>query len=175
MAESRRADGTLRTFASRRPEWFAVLTTLAYALPLLGLRLLDPEAADVTASASPAQFVQFAWMVLVPAVLLTALGCWGAAGFTGRPTWRSLVLLLPLILLYVVVPVIVLVIPALSEFADHSLGYFALVAVAAVAVGFGDEATFRGVIRHWSSSPLSVRSGRSYYRRGVLARTSSPW
>lgn len=136
-------DRTLRGFATRRPERFAVLASLAYMLPQLALRLLAPQAASVTATANPVQLAGFAWMVLVPTALLTVLGWWGVAGFTRRSTWRSLVPYLPLILLYVVPLVVV---PALIGVASHSLGYFTLVAVSALAVGFGDEATFRGVV-----------------------------
>lgn len=136
-------DRTLRGFATRRPEWFAVLATLAYTLPLVAVRVLVPQDASVTATANPVLLAGVAWTVLVPAVLLTVLGWWGVAGFTRRSTWRSLVPLLPLILLYVL-PVVAL--PALFGVAEHSVGYFVVVAVNALAVGFGDEATFRGVV-----------------------------
>ena len=59
--------------------------------------------------ANPVQLAQIAWSALVPAVLLTALGWWGTAGFTRRSTWRSLVPFLPLILLFAVPPVLSLV------------------------------------------------------------------
>lgn len=140
---SAQTDRPLRGFAARRPGWFAVLASLAYVLPLLALRLLAPQAASVTATANPVQLAGTAWMVLVPTALLTVLGWWGVAGFTRRSTWRSLVPFLPLILLYAL-PIVAL--PALFGAASHSLGYLTLVAVTALAVGFGDEAIFRGVV-----------------------------
>lgn len=97
---------------------------------------------EQTAASTTVWLAEIAWRFLVPTALLTVLGWWGVAGFTRRSTWRSLVPFLPLILLYVVLPVVVL--PALFGVASHSLGYFTLVAVSALAVGFGDEATFRG-------------------------------
>lgn len=136
-------DRALRPFATRRPEWFAVLTSLAYMLPPLTLRLLAPQAASVAATANPLQVAQMAWVVLVPATLLSGLGWWSLAGFTRRSTWRSLIPFLPLIVLYMGSMV---ALPILFGVASHSLGYFVLVAVAALAVGFGDEATFRGVV-----------------------------
>ncbi len=114
--------------------------TLAYVLPLLGTRLLAsriPESSVPTAAG-------LVWTVVLPVVALTALGWWRLAGFTIRPTWRRLVPLWPLVVLYVVVPLAVL--PALVGVADHTPGYLALVVVAALSVGFGDEALFRGVV-----------------------------
>lgn len=134
---------TLRGFATRRPEWFAVLTILASVLPQLASRLLAPQAASAAATWNPVQFAGLVWTVLVPTVLLIVWGWWGVAGFTRRFTWRSLLPFLPLILLYVV-PIVV--VAALFVETDHSLGNFALVAVGALAVGFGDEALFRGVV-----------------------------
>jgi hypothetical protein len=122
-------DRSLRGFATRRPEWFAVLASV-YMLPLVALRLFTPEQ---TAASTTVWFAEIAWRFLVPTALLTLLGWWGVAGFTRRSTWRSLVPFLPLILFYVVVPVVVL--PALFGVASHSLGYFTLVAVSALAGG----------------------------------------
>jgi membrane protease YdiL (CAAX protease family) len=88
------------------------------------------------------QFAMIAWVVLVPAALLTVLGWWGVAGFTRRSTWRSLVPFLPLILLCDLLPLVVLMFGVPS----HDLGYFTLAAITMLAVGFGEEATFRGVV-----------------------------
>lgn len=137
------SDRTLRGFATRRPEWFAVLATFAYMMPLLAVRLVAPEAASVTATTNPVQVAQYTWVILVPATLLTVLGWWGLAGFTRRSTWRSLVPFLPLIVLYMGSMV---ALPVFLGVASHSLGYFIGVAVTALATGFGDEATFRGVV-----------------------------
>ncbi len=94
--------------------------------------------------ANPVQLAQIAWSALAPAVLLTALGWWGIAGFTRRSTWRSLVPFLPLILILAVPPIMQLVFEPRD--ASHTPGYFTLVAVSALAAGFGTEATLRGVV-----------------------------
>ncbi len=141
---ARPTDRTLPGFAGRRPEWFAVFVTLVYMLPPLTLRLLVPEASSVTADGYPLWFAQLAWTVLVPITLLTVLGWWGLAGFTRCSTRRSLVPFLPLILVYVVLHAVGL--PTVLGVASHSIGYFVMVAVSVLAVGFGDEATFRGVV-----------------------------
>ncbi|HEY6689114.1 MAG TPA: CPBP family glutamic-type intramembrane protease [Propionibacteriaceae bacterium] len=134
-------DRMLRGFATRRPEWFAVLASLAYILPLVALRLLAPEQAS-TVTANPVLLGDLAWRVLVPTALLTMLGWWGVAGFTRRSTWRSLVPFLPLILLLNLLPLLGLMLGV----ASYSLGSFTVVAVSMLAVGFGDQATFRGVV-----------------------------
>lgn len=71
------ADRSLSGFATLRPEWFAVLITLAYVLLPLLLRLVAPESAGIAATWNPLQFAQLAWVVLVPTVVLTVLGWWG--------------------------------------------------------------------------------------------------
>lgn len=135
-------DHRLRGFATRTPEWFAVLVSLAYVLPQVALWLLWPQRAASIAAAA-VWLAGIAWGVLVPAALLTVLAWWGVAGFTRGSTWRSLVPVLPLILLYAVGPAVPLL---LFGIVSHSLGYVSLVAANALAVGFGYEATFRGVV-----------------------------
>ncbi|WP_245862846.1 CPBP family intramembrane glutamic endopeptidase [Georgenia soli] len=120
-----------------------MLVSLAYIVPLLALTLLAPQAASVTASANALMLGGLAWRVLFPAALLTALGWWRVTGFTTRSTWRSLVPLLPLIVVYAGSMVLL---PVWLGVASHSLGYFALVALSSLAVGFGDEAVFRGAV-----------------------------
>lgn len=71
------ADRSLSGFATLRPEWFAVLITLAYVLLPLLLRLVAPESAGIAATWNPLQFAQLAWVVSVPTVVLTVLGWWG--------------------------------------------------------------------------------------------------
>ena len=133
-------DHMLHRFATRRPGAFAVLTCVAYMLPLVGLALLEQE----QTSSTTAILGMNVSMVLVPAALLTALGWWGTAGFTRRTTWRSLVPFLPLALLFVVPPVLSLV--AGPGIGGHDPGVIAMVAVTALALTFGEEATFRGVV-----------------------------
>jgi CAAX protease family protein len=133
----------LRRFATR-PEWFAVLTGAAYGPPLLATELLGQGRDQMSITAGPVLLSQIAWCVLVLAVLLTALGWWGTAGFTRRSTWRSLIPFLPLILLFGVLPLLGLVFG--PGVASHSPGYLSLAALTMHAVGFGEEATFRGVV-----------------------------
>lgn len=136
-------DRMLRRFAVRRPEWFAVLISLAYVLPVFLTSFVEQEQFP-SLTASPVLFATIAWCVVFPAVLLTALGWWGIAGFTRRSTWRSLVPFLPLVLLLVVPSLLILVLA--PGVASRSPGYFALVALTMLATAFGQEATFRGVV-----------------------------
>lgn len=132
----------LRGFAARRPEWFAILAILAYTVPPLVLQLVAQQGASFTPTADTVLFAVIAWSVLVPTALLTVLGWWGVAGFSRRSTRRSLIPFLPVILLYNLLPLLTLLPGAPS----HDLGYFTLVAITVLAGGFGDEATFRGVV-----------------------------
>jgi membrane protease YdiL (CAAX protease family) len=93
-------------------------------------------------TADPEFLVEVGWRVLVPTVLLTGLGWWGLAGFTRRSTGRSLVPFLPLVLLLDLLPLLTLV----TGVAGHGAGHHVLAAVSVLAVGFGDEALYRGVV-----------------------------
>jgi hypothetical protein len=151
-------DRMLHRFATRRPEWFAVLTCLAYGLPLTVLVAFNEQEPSFTAS--PLLLAMIAWCVLAPAVLLTALGWWGLTGFTRGSTWRNLVPFLPLILLFVVLPLLGLVFgPGVTS---HGPGYFTLAALTMLAVGFGQEAIFRGVV-------LQTLLPRGYLRAVLLS------
>lgn len=138
-AATRRA---LRGFAARRPKWLAVLSVLVYALPQLALIVAAPEGATFTPTADPLHFAVIGWSVLVPAALLTGLGWWGVAGFGTRSTGRSLMVFLPVIVLYNLLPLLTLA----PDGAGHDATYLVLVATTVIAGGFGDEALFRGVV-----------------------------
>lgn len=132
----------LRCFAARRPEWFAVLAVVAYTLPPLAVGLIAPQGASFTPTADPVALAMLAWGVLVPVALLTMLDWWAVAGFSTRSTWRSLAPFLPMILLYNLLPLPTLAVGVTSS----DTGYFLLLAITVLAAGFGDEATFRGVV-----------------------------
>ena len=157
----------LHRFAARRPEWFAVLVFLAYILPPIVLGLLVQQGRSDPAN--PVQLAGIAWSALVPAVLLTALGWWGTAGFTRRSTWRSLIPFLPLVLLFAVPPVPLVFGPRV---ASHTPGYLTLVAVSALAAGFGTEATLRGLVLQ--TLPPAGACVPCFSHRSCSARYLSP-
>ncbi|MGB3956378.1 MAG: CPBP family intramembrane glutamic endopeptidase [Brooklawnia sp.] len=133
----------VRGFAARSSEWFAVLVILAYTVPALALLLAAPQGASFTPTMDAVPFAVIGWTVLLPVVVLTVLRWWGAAGFTRRSTRRSLVRFLPVILLYNLLPLLTLMAPGTVR---HDPAYIFLVAITVLAGGFGDEATFRGVV-----------------------------
>ena len=101
----------LHRFATRRPEWFAVLVFLAYILPPI---VLGPRAAG-RSDPAPRAARRDRLVRPVPAVLLTALGWWGTAGSPDVPP-GSLIPFLPLVLLFAVPPVL----PLGSTAASHT-------------------------------------------------------
>lgn len=131
---------TLHRFVRERPLRVAGLVTLSYMAALAAWQLID---ADVGGGRSDHRLLEHgvnATRVLLPAVALTVMGWWRPAGFLRRPTWSSTAPFLPL-----------LVLPALPVLfgpgivAGDGAG-LAMLVLTMLAVGFGEEATFRGVV-----------------------------
>lgn len=126
----------MRALATRSPVRFAVLVTLAFAAIDVAASLIVPLLVDDDRVLSVVWDIgQYALVV----GLLTSLGWWQRTGFATIPHARSLLLLLPL-----------LIVPALSA-VGFNLGTRNVITIvvlveAAIAAGFTEEAAFRGVI-----------------------------
>ena len=126
----------MKAFAIRYPVRFAVLVTLAFAAIDVAAALIVPLLVDDDRVLSVVWDVgQYALVV----GLLTSLGWWRRAGFATLPSARSLLLLLPLLIL-----------PALMavsfDLGTHEGITIVVLVEAAIAAGFTEEAAFRGVI-----------------------------
>ena len=131
---------TQRRLIAARPVTVAVAATVLFALALVCWPLLFPTSALHPATAGWALAGLDATRIVVPAVLLTALGLWRTAGFTRRVTWPTLWPFLPL-LLFVVLNLV-------SGNGNWVTGPKTLViaTITMLTVGFGEEAVFRGVV-----------------------------
>ncbi len=132
-------DSSLRRYAAARPVTLAVAATALFALALVCWPLLFPRSALRPATAGWALAGLDATRVVVPAVLLTALGLWRTAGFTRRLTWPTLWPFLPLLLF------VLLNLASGNGNWITSPKTLAIATLTMLAVGFGEEATFRGV------------------------------
>ena len=131
---------TLRRLALAHPVTFAVAMTVVFALALVCWPLLVPVAELRPPTAGWALWGVSATRVLVPAMVLTALAWWHLAGFARRVTWSTLWPSLPLVLFVVVN----LAFGTGSWVTDPRT--LAVAAFTYAALGFGEEATFRGVV-----------------------------
>ncbi len=131
---------TQRRVIADHPVAVAVASTVLFALALVCWPLLFPRSALRAPTAGWALAGLDATRILVPAILLTALGWWRTAGFTRRITWPTLWPFLPL-LLFVVLNLI-------SGSGEWVTGpkTLAIATITMLTVGFGEEATFRGVV-----------------------------
>ena len=78
-------------------------------------------------------------MSVVIIVILTVLGWWRLAGFTGPSTWRNLgILWLP--------AVVVLVLPGVRGFQSVDLSTFIYLAIGYILTGFMEESWMRGLV-----------------------------
>jgi uncharacterized protein len=130
----------IRRFATRRPVVTAVAVTTGFALALLGWLLAVPASALETSTGGWSLLGLDATRIILPAALLTALGWWRRAGFATRPTRSTVLPFLPL-LLYPAIPLVFG--PGITMNDPRTL---AMATVTMLAVGFGEEATFRGVV-----------------------------
>ena len=131
---------TLRRMAATRPVTLATTASVVFAVALLCWPLLFPRADLRPATAGWGLWGVNVTRVLLPAVALTALGWWRHAGFTRPVTWSTLWPSLPLVLFIV----LNLVSGSGSWVSDPAT--LAIAAVTMLALGFGEEATFRGVV-----------------------------
>jgi hypothetical protein len=125
--------------AADRPVTVAVATTALFALALVCWPLLFPRSALRPATAGWALAGLDATRIVVPAILLTALGLWRTAGFTRRLTWADLWPFLPLLLF------VVLNLASGNGNWATSPKTLTIATITMLTVGFGEEATFRGV------------------------------
>ena len=130
---------TRRRMIADRPVTVAVATTALFALALVCWPLLFPRSALRPATAGWALAGLDATRIVVPAILLTALGLWRTAGFTRRLTWPTLWPFLPLLLF------VVLNLASGNGNWATSPKTLTLATLTMLTVGFGEEATFRGV------------------------------
>lgn len=138
----------MQRISSRQPLLLGIGVTLTFMFGLLFAVLVLPD------SVVPAGKV--AIRMLVPVALLTILGLWRTAGFTRRPTWSNLWPFLPLLLIPLV-PAIFGTGVTITDPAE-----IALLVLMNFTVGFGEEATFRGVV-------LRVLAPRGLMRAAVLS------
>lgn len=130
----------IRRFATRRPMGTAVAVTLGFALALLGWLIALPASSLAASTGGWSLLGLDATRIIVPAALLTALGWWRRAGFATRPTRSTVLPFLPL-LLYPAIPLVFG--PGVTVNDPRTV---AMATVTTLAVGFGEEATFRGVV-----------------------------
>ncbi len=130
----------MRRVARTHPIAFATATTVLFGCVLAGWPLLAPPGDLRVSSPGWALWGLNATRLLVPVVLLTALGWWTVAGFGRRLTWPTLWPFLPLMLL------IVLNLLSGSGTWQSDPRTLAVTTLTMLAVGFGEEAVFRGVV-----------------------------
>jgi membrane protease YdiL (CAAX protease family) len=138
----------VRFLAIHWPLAFAATATLAFALGLLACLLALPRSLQDPGLAAA--------RVLIPVALLTALGWWRTTGFAQRPTLATIAPFLP----FALFPLLPLVFgPGIVVTDPRRL---ALLCATYLALGFGEEATFRGVVlralapgRPWRAAAMS--------------------
>ncbi len=130
----------MQRFSLRRPLAFAVAVSAAFTLALAAWTLVIPEHATSVTMKPWILLGIDATRILIPAVILTAIVGWRTAGFSEWPTWSTLAPFLPLLL----IPLFPLFFG--SGFTVSDPGRIALLVLTTLAVGFGEEATFRGVV-----------------------------
>ena len=126
----------MKELTTRSPVRFAILVTLALFVVDGALALVVPRFFDDERVLQVSQDIgQYALAI----GLLTSLGWWRRAGFTKLPDARSLLVVLPL-----------LIIPAIQllafDLGTHDTVMIVVIIEAAIAAGFTEEALFRGVI-----------------------------
>jgi uncharacterized protein len=135
VIEGRRQLSGLFDFFKHHPITSAVTIFL---LDLLLAFLAGIFAKAVFPEAQP-DFVATIIMVVMIAILLTLLGWWRIAGFTGPSSWRNLgVLWLP--------AVVVLVLPAIRGFQSVDSSTFIYLAIGYILTGFMEESWMRGLV-----------------------------
>lgn len=134
---------TLHRFAAQRPLTFVLLVVLLGPSLSLG-HWLVPQLWPALAGHPAVYLAGEALLALLAAALLTALGWWRAAGFTGPAHWRALhVLWLPALL--ALLPLARWLDPTAS-LPVPSTTTIATVALTALLIGFQEEAFFRGIV-----------------------------
>lgn len=130
----------MRRLAERRPLVFTGIVTLTYMLGLLAWLQVLPDSVMASTRGRLLQLGMDTTRIIIPVVFLTLLGWWRIAGFTHRPTRARLLPFLPLAL-YPLFPL--LFGPGFTVSDPEKI---ALLLITCLAVGFGEEATFRGVV-----------------------------
>lgn len=146
----------MQRFSYRQPLAFSVAVTLTFALGLLAWVFVLPHPVTLSEVETWQLLGMDATRILIPVVFLTVLGWWRTAGFTQRPTWSTLAPFLPLLLF----PLFPLFFGPGFKVTDP--GEITLLVVTNLAVGFGEEATFRGVV-------LKSLAPRGLMRAAVLS------
>ncbi len=130
----------MQRFSSRQPVAFAVLVTVVFTLGLLVWALTISHSVTTLEITRWKLFGLDATRILIPVVFLTALGWWRMSGFAQRPTWSTILPFLPLLL----IPLMPLLFG--SGFKVTDPWDIAVLVVTYLALGFGEEAIFRGVV-----------------------------
>ncbi len=146
----------MQRFTRSQPLACAAFVTLVFTLGLLGWARIIPNSISTLEITRWKLFGLDATRVLIPVVLLAMLGWWHTAGFTQQPTWSRLAPFLPLLL----IPLVPLLFG--SGFTVSDPGDIAVLVVTYLAVGFGEEAIFRGVV-------LRALESRGWMRAAALS------
>ncbi len=130
----------MQRFSIRQPLTFAFFVAATFTLGLFAWTFVLPNRAT-SITIKPGILLGIdATRIIIPAVFLTAIGAWRIAGFDKLPARAALVPFLPLLL----IPLFPIVFG--PGFTVSDPGKIVLLVVTNLAVGFGEEATFRGVV-----------------------------